>query len=137
MLICWGDVEEESVPDQAASSSQPEPDLGCGAAVEPPSEKLREFLKGLASEQRQQMLELFAGGVELTVGTVAERLAIGQSNASQQLALLRRGGLLTSRKDGKQVRYRVDTTSVERSLTELQNYLRTCCPPPESDAADA
>ncbi|NDU71740.1 helix-turn-helix domain-containing protein [Actinomadura sp. DSM 109109] len=83
------------------------------------------------------MLELFAGGVELTVGTVAERLGIGQSNASQQLALLRRGGLLTSRKDGKQVRYRVDTTSVERSLTELQNYLRTCCPPPDGDAADS
>ena len=52
------------------------------------------------------------------------------------VALLRRGGLLTSRKDGKQVRYRVDTLSVERSLTELQNYLRICCPPPESDAAD-
>lgn len=125
------------MPDQAASSSRPEPDLGCGAAVEPPSEKLREFLKGLASEQRQQMLELFAGGVELTVGTVAERLGIGQSNASQQLALLRRGGLLTSRKDGKQVRYRVDTPAVERSLTELQNYLRTCCPPTKGDTAGA
>ncbi|MDL4774872.1 ArsR/SmtB family transcription factor [Actinomadura xylanilytica] len=115
--------------DQATDSSREAPQLGCGAVVEPPSEKLREFLKGLASQQRQQMLELFAGGVELTVGTVAERLGIGQSGASQQLALLRRGGLLTSRKDGKQVRYRVDTLAVERSLTELQNYLRTCCPP--------
>ncbi|MDL4817368.1 helix-turn-helix domain-containing protein [Actinomadura sp. OS1-43] len=82
-----------------------------------------------ASEQRQQMLELFAGGAELSVGTVAECLGIGQSGASEQLALLRRGGLLTSRKDGKQVRYRVDTLAVERSLTELRNYLRTCCPP--------
>lgn len=122
------------MPDQATGSAREgsaceQPQLGCGATVEPPSEKLREFLKGLASEQRQQILELFAGGVELTVGTVAERLGIGQSNASQQLALLRRGGLLTSRKDGKQVRYRVDTPSVERSLTELRNYLRTCCPP--------
>ncbi|WP_169813912.1 hypothetical protein [Actinomadura kijaniata] len=48
---------------------------------------------------------------------------------SGQLALLRRGGLLTSRKDGKQVHYRIDATAVERSLTELQDYLRTCCPP--------
>ncbi|GAA4298474.1 ArsR/SmtB family transcription factor [Actinomadura luteofluorescens] len=124
------------MPDQATSSSLPEPELSCGAVVEPPSEKLREFLKGLASEQRQQMLELFAGGVELTVGTVAERLGVGQSNASQQLAVLRRGGLLTSRKDGKQVRYRVDTHSVERSLTELQAYLRTCCPPQEDSTVD-
>ncbi|GAA1536503.1 hypothetical protein GCM10009678_18630 [Actinomadura kijaniata] len=89
----------------------------------------REFLRALASEQRQRTLELFAGGVELTVGTVAGRLGISQPAASQQLALLRRGGLLTSRKDGKQVHYRIDATAVERSLTELQDYLRTCCPP--------
>ncbi|RFS82018.1 transcriptional regulator [Actinomadura spongiicola] len=76
------------------------------------------------------MLELFTGGTELTVGTVAERLGIAQPTASQQLALLRRGGLLTSRKHGKQVFYRVDVAAVEQSLTELQTYLRTCCPPP-------
>jgi DNA-binding transcriptional ArsR family regulator len=98
------------------------PELGPGA---------REFLKALASEQRQQMLQLFTGGVELTVGTVAERLGIAQPTASQQLALLRRGGLLTSRKDGRQVYYRIDTAAVERSLRELQGYLRTCCPPAE------
>ncbi|MFG1858841.1 ArsR/SmtB family transcription factor [Actinomadura geliboluensis] len=103
---------------------------GCGAA---PTAQLgagaREFLKALASEQRQQMLELFAGGIELTVGTVAEQLGVGQSNASQQLALLRRGGLLTSRRDGKQVFYRIDSAAVDRSLAELRDYLHTCCPP--------
>jgi DNA-binding transcriptional ArsR family regulator len=75
------------------------------------------------------MLELFTGGIELTVGSVAERLGIAQPTASQQLALLRRGGLLTSRKQGKQVYYRIDGLRVERSLAELQSYLRTCCPP--------
>lgn len=94
--------------------------LGAGA---------QEFLKALASPQRQQMLALFAGGIELTVGTVAERLGLAQPTASQHLALLRRGGLLTSRKDGKQVYYRFDTPAVEQSLTELQSYLRVCCPP--------
>jgi DNA-binding transcriptional ArsR family regulator len=122
-------IEEEPVPDQATRGSDHGRQFDCGAAVAPPSEKLREFLKGLASEQRQQMLELFAGGVELTVGTVAERLGVGQSNASQQLAILKRGGLLASRREGKQVLYRVDTSSVERSLDELRDYLRTCCPP--------
>jgi DNA-binding transcriptional ArsR family regulator len=101
---------------------------GCGAAVQP-SGKLRDFLKGLASEQRQQTLEVFAGGVELTVGAVAERLGIGQSTASQHLSILRRGGLLASRREGKQVYYRVDATSVEPLLDELRAYLRTCCPP--------
>jgi DNA-binding transcriptional ArsR family regulator len=103
---------------------------GCGVtSAAPLGAGAREFLKALASEQRQQMLELFTGGIELTVGTVAERLGVGQSNASQQLALLRRGGLLTSRRDGKQVFYRIDSAAVDRSLTELRDYLHTCCPP--------
>ncbi|MFI0349380.1 ArsR/SmtB family transcription factor [Actinomadura sp. 9N407] len=118
------DTGTGAVQDEAVGSGT----AGCAGVVQP-SDKLRDFLKGLASEQRQQMLELFAGGVELTVGAVAERLGIAQSTASQQLALLRRGGLLASRKDGKQVHYRVDTPAVEKSLTELQAYLRTCCPP--------
>ncbi|MEU8797321.1 metalloregulator ArsR/SmtB family transcription factor [Spirillospora sp. NPDC048819] len=115
------------------STAGPQPDEvggpSCAAAVVQPSDKLRDFLKALASEQRQQLMELFAGGVELTVGTVAQRMGIGQSNASQQLALLRRGGLLASRRVGKEVRYRVDVPTVEKSLTELQDYLRGCCPP--------
>ncbi|WP_119730132.1 ArsR/SmtB family transcription factor [Thermomonospora amylolytica] len=115
------------VPVDAACG--PDDGAGCGPDAVRLGPGAREFLKALAGEQRQQMLELFAGGVELTVGTVAERLGIAQPTASQQLALLRRGGLLTSRKDGKQVYYRVDATAIERSLTELQTYLRTCCPP--------
>ncbi|MFI0372057.1 ArsR/SmtB family transcription factor [Actinomadura sp. 1N219] len=122
----------DPVIDQAAGTAcGPDADTpGCGA-TEPVQlgSQAREFLRALASEQRQQMLELFTGGIELTVGTVAERLGIAQPTASQQLALLRRGGLLISRKQGKQVHYRIDTAAVERSLTELQTYLHTCCPP--------
>ncbi|GAA2625219.1 metalloregulator ArsR/SmtB family transcription factor [Actinomadura fulvescens] len=114
----------------AASSATADGAAACGPAdAAPLDSKAQDFLKALASEQRQQMLELFAGSVELTVGTVAERLGVGQSNASQQLALLRRGGLLVSRKDGKQVYYRVDVATVEKSLDDLRDYLRRCCPP--------
>jgi DNA-binding transcriptional ArsR family regulator len=104
--------------------------VGCGGnGGLAPSDKLQDFLKGLASEQRQQVVQLFAGGVELTVGTVAERMGVGQSNASQQLAILRRGGILSSRRVGKEVRYRVDAVTIEKSLDELKSYLRECCPP--------
>jgi DNA-binding transcriptional ArsR family regulator len=61
------------------------------------------FLKALASEGRQQAMMLFSGGAELSVGDVAARLGTGQSTASQQLALLREGGLLSARRDGKTV----------------------------------
>ncbi|HEU5420222.1 MAG TPA: metalloregulator ArsR/SmtB family transcription factor [Streptosporangiaceae bacterium] len=116
-------------PAPAGAAAADTASAGCDAAAVQLGAGAREFLRALASQQRQHMLELFAGGIELTVGAVAERLGIAQPTASQQLALLRRGGLLTSRKDGKQVYYRVDTAAVAQALTELQSYLRTCCPP--------
>jgi DNA-binding transcriptional ArsR family regulator len=57
---------------------------------------------------------------------VAERAGISQSAASQQLALLRRGGIVTSRRDGKEVLYRGDRDGVARILGDLQNYLKFC-----------
>lgn len=122
---------------QPAAGGAPEPGPpsgGCGAAA-PLGPGAREFLKALASEQRQQMLELFTGGVEITVGAVAHHLGISQPAASQQLAILRRGGLLASRKVGKQVHYRIDSGAVDASLAELRTYLHACCPPPNGEPA--
>jgi DNA-binding transcriptional ArsR family regulator len=92
-------------------------------------EPARDFLKALASETRQQILLLFVGGAALTVGEVAERLGIGQSTASEQLALLRRGGLLRARRTGKLVAYRADPAAVAERLAQLQSFLACCCPP--------
>jgi DNA-binding transcriptional ArsR family regulator len=90
----------------------------------------RDFLKALASETRQQIMMLFAGGTQLTVGEVADSCGLGQSTTSEQLALLRRGGLVQSSRDGKLVRYRADPTAIAARLAELQGYLACCCPPP-------
>ncbi|MBX6752452.1 MAG: winged helix-turn-helix transcriptional regulator [Micromonosporaceae bacterium] len=92
-------------------------------------ETVQRFLKALASESRQQVMLLFTGGAELTVGEVAHRLGIGQSTASEQLALLRDGGILTSRRDGKVVYYRADPVRVAAVLDELREYLERCCVP--------
>lgn len=71
---------------------------------------------------------LFASGAELGVGDVATRLGIGQSTASEQLAQLRDAGMLASRREGKSVYYRADPAGISAALTELQDYLRACCP---------
>lgn len=89
----------------------------------------QDFLRALASETRQQILQLFAGGIELTVGEVAERAGLGQSTASEHLALLRRGGLVHATRDGKTVRYRVDSTRISTELDQLKQYLTVYCPP--------
>ena len=88
-----------------------------------------DFLKALASETRQKVMRQFAGGVELTVGEIAERCGLRASTASEHLALLRRGGLVVSRKEGRQVFYRADGAGMAQRLNALQDYLARCCPP--------
>ncbi|NRQ38091.1 helix-turn-helix transcriptional regulator [Nonomuraea sp. NN258] len=85
------------------------------------------FLKALASPARQRIMLLFARGAELSVNQVAELAQIGQPRASEQLAELKRGGILTSRKQGKVVLYRADKQRVVQALADLQEYLRYCC----------
>jgi DNA-binding transcriptional ArsR family regulator len=99
-------------------------------------EPARDFLKALASETRQQILLLFIGGATLTVGEVAGRLGIGQSTASEHLALLRRGGLLSAQRSGKLVSYRANPSTVAERLAQLQAFLTCCCPPGDNLTAE-
>lgn len=87
----------------------------------------REFLKALTSPTRQRIMLLFACGAELSVGEVAEQVGIGQSTASEQLSVLRRAGIVTSRREGKIVLYRSDRDGALDVLSDLQAYLQTCC----------
>ena len=90
-------------------------------------EDTHEFLRALASSTRQRIMLLFARGEELAVGEVAARVGIGQSTASQQLALLRRGKVVVARREGKTVYYRADRAGMAAALADLQRYLERCC----------
>jgi DNA-binding transcriptional ArsR family regulator len=74
----------------------------CNSAVKVAPNRIAVF----ASPTRQRIMLLFARGAELSVGEIAELAGIGHSTASQQLAILRRGGIVTSRREGKTVFYR-------------------------------
>ena len=86
-----------------------------------------DFLKALSSPTRQRIMLLFARGAELSVNEVAEQAGIGQSTASQQLDILRRGSVVTSRREGKTVLYRADKEGTSAALADLQTYLQNCC----------
>lgn len=91
------------------------------------SETTQEFLRSLASPTRQRILLLFARGAELSVGEVADQAGLGQSTASEQLKLLRRAGVVVSRRDGKVVLYRANRDGMSEALADLQAYLSVCC----------
>lgn len=75
--------------------------------------------KALGHEHRLELLELAAQG-ERSVESLADAAGLGFGNASQHLQVLRRAGLLTSRREGKRVLYRL----VDESVLNLMAALR-------------
>jgi ArsR family transcriptional regulator len=104
-----------------------------GSLNRPLSEIKAELFRALAHPARVRALELLADG-ERSVGDMAPLVGIELSHLSQQLAVLRRAGLVTTRKEGSTVFYAVrDTAIVDllaaakrvliNSLTETQELL--------------
>jgi DNA-binding transcriptional ArsR family regulator len=80
---------------------------------QPIAELKAELFKALAHPARIRILEVLAEG-ERSVGELQPLVGIESSHLSQQLAVLRRAGLVVSRKEGTSVFYAVrDPTAVE------------------------
>lgn len=65
-----------------------------------------EFFRTLGHPVRVRLLQLLRGG-ERTVGALQAELELDSSGTSQQLAALRKQGLVVSRREGTNVYYRV------------------------------
>ena len=72
----------------------------------PVSEVKAELFKALAHPARIRALEVLSGG-EMSVGDLVPLVDIEASHLSQQLAVLRRAGLVTSRREGTSVIYAI------------------------------
>ncbi|WP_407320024.1 metalloregulator ArsR/SmtB family transcription factor [Isoptericola halotolerans] len=99
------------------------------SATGPLDAEVQAFLKALASQKRQDIMFLFQGDTELTVGQVAERLDLAQSATSAHLATLRDAGILVSRREWKTVYYLANPNGILRGIDGLRDYLMACCPP--------
>jgi ArsR family transcriptional regulator len=77
------------------------------SAGQPPIYALKaEFFRALGHPVRVRLLQLLREG-ERTVGSLQAALELDSSGTSQQLAALRKQGLVESRRDGTSVYYRV------------------------------
>lgn len=96
--------------------------------------RFAETAKALGHGRRLEILELLAQG-ERSVEALAERVGLSMANASQHLRLMRRTGLLASRRDGKRILYRLNDPSVleltaalhrvaERNVADVRDVIR-------------
>ena len=97
--------------------------LGAG---QPPIYALKaEFFRTLGHPVRIRLLQLLRDG-ERTVGALQAALALDSSGVSQQLAALRKQGLVESRRDGTNVYYRVKEEGAARGHRPIMAAPRTC-----------
>lgn len=71
-----------------------------------------EVFKAMADPTRRRILRLLSEG-EMTAGQLAQHFDISAPSMSHHFNVLRNAGLVTSRKDGQQVCYVLNTTVVQ------------------------
>lgn len=90
----------------------------------PISELKAELFKALAHPARIRILEVLAEG-EHAVGEMQPRVGIEASHLSQQLGVLRRSGLVTTRKDRSSVIYALRDPQMVELLAVAKRILIT------------
>ncbi|MFZ8984873.1 MAG: ArsR/SmtB family transcription factor [Steroidobacteraceae bacterium] len=84
------------------------------------AEGAAELLKVYAQPQRLMILSCLLGGPRV-VSDIEACTGIGQPALSQQLATLRRAGLVTCERESRQVRYALSTDQVCTCMAHLQD----------------
>ena len=83
----------------------------------------KEVFRALADPHRLKMLELLSRG-PLSVGRLARRFPMSQPAVSHHLAVLRRAGCVTDRKQGQEVYYALNGCCLEDCCRGLLQRLK-------------
>lgn len=101
------------------------PDTMDLAAMRVAAEKARGLLKVLSNPDRLMLLCQLTQG-ELCVGDLEQKLGIQQPTLSQQLGVLRDERLVETRREGKQIYYRITS---EEAMAVMQVLYQLYCQP--------
>lgn len=82
------------------------------------AEAAAEFLTLISNEKRLAILALLLRG-EMTVGSIADKVALSQSALSQHLAKLRSLDLVDTRRDRQMIYYSCNSEAVRQVLQTL------------------
>lgn len=82
------------------------------------AEAAAEFLSLISNEKRLAILALLLRG-EMTVGSIADKVALSQSALSQHLAKLRGFDLVETRRDRQMIYYSCTSEAVRKVLLTL------------------
>lgn len=95
------------------------------ATFEASAGRAADLLRTLANEKRLMILCQLGDG-ELSVGALQEPLGLSQSALSQHLAVLREAGVVSPRREGQTIYYRISDPAAVQVIGTLANIF---CPP--------
>jgi ArsR family transcriptional regulator len=77
--------------------------------------RMNEAFKALADPTRRTILQMLRSG-EMTAGELSQRFDMSKPSVSHHFSVLKQADLITSRKEGQQIYYALNTTVVEDLL---------------------
>lgn len=75
---------------------------------------LKLALRALDHKLRKEIIKLIAENPQITVTEIYVKLRVEQSVASQQLAILKKSQIVTATREGKFIKYEINTEEVKR-----------------------
>ncbi len=94
-------------------------------ALEEKAADIATLLKAMGNEKRLVILcQLVAHG-EMSVGSMADTIGLGQSALSQHLAKMRDEGIVSTRREGQTIWYRIRDSRVEELMAILHRLYCT------------
>ncbi|MBT3586087.1 MAG: helix-turn-helix transcriptional regulator [Halobacteriovoraceae bacterium] len=94
------------------------------------TEKLLAFFKALGEPNRLAIFNHLCGCRRPeSVGEVSSCCDVDLSVVSRHLGHLKKAGVLSAEKEGKQVFYSLNTAEIAQSLRDLADKIENCCPP--------
>jgi ArsR family transcriptional regulator, arsenate/arsenite/antimonite-responsive transcriptional repressor len=79
--------------------------------------RLNEAFKAIADPTRREVLRLLRQRGEMTAGDLAEHFDMSKPSMSHHFTVLKQADLVTTRRDGQQIWYALNTTVVEDLLS--------------------
>ncbi|MDP1630628.1 MAG: metalloregulator ArsR/SmtB family transcription factor [Caulobacter sp.] len=101
------------------------------ALIEANAPQAAKLLQALGNERRLMILCQLTQR-EMSVGDLLSRVGLSQSALSQHLAVLREGGIVTTRREGQVIHYRIADPAAVKVVATLAGIF---CPPSHEDAS--
>ena len=79
--------------------------------------RINEAFKALADQTRREIVRLLLHNGEMTAGDLAEHFDMTKPSVSHHFSKLKEADLVSTRRDGQQIYYALNTTVVEDLLT--------------------